>query len=85
MREKIHAHTAANRGLLGASDVVKGLNKVIRGWLYIGAVSKAYRMMSRYIVRQFRQWLKKKHKWKTMGYKSYLDERIYGIRFHRSI
>jgi hypothetical protein len=26
--EKVKAHTAANRGLLGASDVVKGLNKV---------------------------------------------------------
>jgi hypothetical protein len=31
LREKVLAHTAANRGQMGASDVVEGLNKVIRG------------------------------------------------------
>jgi group II intron reverse transcriptase/maturase len=80
LREKIHALTAANMGLKGASDVVKGLNQVLRGWanyFSIGAVSKAYKIMARYTISRFRHWLGRKHKRKTKGYKSHPDERIY--------
>jgi group II intron reverse transcriptase/maturase len=80
LRQKIHDLTAANMGCKETSAVVKGMNYVIRGWANyysVGAVSKAYRVLSRYIVGRFRHWFGRKHKWKTKGYKSYPDERFY--------
>jgi group II intron reverse transcriptase/maturase len=77
---KIHEKTAANMGCLDASNVVEGVNRVINGWanyFNIGAVSKSYRILSRYSVGRFRHWLGRKHKWETKGYKQWPDKRIY--------
>lgn len=76
----IHELTSAHMGLKKTSDVVGAINRKVRGWanyFKVGAVSKAYKTTSRYIVGRFRHWFGRKHKWKTKGYKSYPDERIY--------
>ncbi|MDR0571677.1 MAG: hypothetical protein LBG48_02365 [Rickettsiales bacterium] len=59
LTEKIYERTAANKGCIDASLLVKGLNRVIRGWpnyFTIGAVSKAYRRIRNYTIDRFRHW-----------------------------
>jgi group II intron reverse transcriptase/maturase len=80
LMEKIHEKTAANRGCLEASLVVKELNRIIVGWANyykIGACHKAFKIARRYIIGRYRHWLGRKHKWKTKGYKKYTDEKLY--------
>jgi group II intron reverse transcriptase/maturase len=77
---EVHNLTAANMGCKETSDVVKDLNQIVKGWagyFKLGAVTKAYKIMDRYIIRRLRQWLGRKYKWKTKGYKGYPDERLY--------
>jgi hypothetical protein len=80
LTEKIHEKTAANRGNLEASQVVKELNRVLRGWANYyneGACSKAFKMMRKYAIGRYRHWLGRKQKWKTKGYKKYDDNTLY--------
>jgi group II intron reverse transcriptase/maturase len=85
LTEKVHKATAANMGCLDASWIVKKLNPIIRGWANYfneGACSNTFRIMSRYIASRFRQWLGRKHKWRTKRYKQISDMemyRLYGI------
>ena len=80
LTEKIHEKTAANMGCLEASLLVKGLNRIVRGWanyFSVGAVTKAYKLISRYTIGGFRHWLGRKEKWKTKKYKQYPDQKLY--------
>jgi group II intron reverse transcriptase/maturase len=80
LMDKIHTQTAANMGWMETSDMVEQINLKARGWansFKVCAVSKAYRILGRYIIGRFRHWFGRKHKWKTKGYKSYPDERLY--------
>jgi hypothetical protein len=77
---KVHEKTAANRGCLPASVVAAEINRMVVGWanyFKVGAITKAYKIMRRYIVCRFRQWLGRKHKWKTKKYKEYTDNALY--------
>jgi hypothetical protein len=79
LREKVHIKTAANMGCLSADIVVKGLNRIIRGWanyFNAGAACKPFENMHRYIAGRFRHWLGRKHKWKTKGYKRFTDDQL---------
>jgi group II intron reverse transcriptase/maturase len=81
LTDKVHKATAPNMGCLEASQIVRKLNPMIRGWANYfneGACSDAFRMMSRYIVGRFRQWLGRKHKWRTKKYKHISDIQMYG-------
>jgi group II intron reverse transcriptase/maturase len=83
--ENVHDRTTANKGLLSASTVVDELNQVIRGWTNyynVGQVSNAFRKLNVHCVGRFRQWLRRRHKWKTKGYKKWPDwklRKIYGL------
>jgi hypothetical protein len=43
----------------------------------VGSVTKAYKTASKYIIGRFRQWMGRKHRWKTKGNKRYTDEVLY--------
>jgi hypothetical protein len=78
LTETIRQKTAANKGLLDASVVVKAINRVVRGWANyynVGSVSKAYKGLSRYIIGRFRQWMRRKKK--TKGYKRFSHVEMY--------
>jgi group II intron reverse transcriptase/maturase len=80
LKEKIHEKTAANMGCLEASQIVKVMNRIIRGWANYfssGSVTKAYKILSRYIISRFRHWLGRKHKWKTKNHKEFNDQSLY--------
>lgn len=80
LREKVHNLTAANMGNLEASYIVKKINEVVRGWanyFCVGSVTKAYKIISRYVISRFRHWLGRKHKWKTKKYKEFNDKELY--------
>jgi group II intron reverse transcriptase/maturase len=80
LTEKVHEVTSRKTSCLDASALVRKLNPVILGWANyfdLGACSDTFRKMSRYIVRRFRRWLGRKHKWATMKYKQIDDIGMY--------
>jgi group II intron reverse transcriptase/maturase len=80
MTDTIHEITDRRTSCLSASNIVKKLNPVIRGWANYfseGACSNSFRMMSRHVASRFRQWLGRKHKWATKKYKQITDMGLY--------
>jgi group II intron reverse transcriptase/maturase len=80
LSDKVREATAANMGCLDASQVVGKLNQMLRGWAEyysVGAVTKAYKIASKHVIGRFRQWMGRKFKWKTKGYKRYTDRKLY--------
>jgi group II intron reverse transcriptase/maturase len=74
--ENIHVQTARNKGNMEVSQVVRRLNQILRGWanyFNAGAASKTFRIVNRYAIDRFRQWLRRKRKWKSNRYKAHPD------------
>lgn len=82
MLREVHSQTAHSRCLLAAEDVVRDLNRALRGWanyFQLGPVSKAYRLLDRYTTRRLRLWLCHKHRIKGQGTHRYPDDYLYGV------
>lgn len=63
-----------------AKILVKNLNYKLLGWsqyFKLGSVSKAYKAIDDHTKSRLRQWLCKKHKGKTRGYKRYPNRYLY--------
>jgi hypothetical protein len=78
--ESIHEQTEYRRCLLPADDVVKQLNRSLRGWgnyFKLGPVSKAYAAIDAYTVGRLRRWLCHKHKVRGSGRTRYPDGHLY--------
>jgi hypothetical protein len=83
--DEIHTQTARNFGWMETSEMVRKLNSKTRGWagyFQTGAVSKAYKRVAKHTLGRFRQWLRRKYRWPTKGYKNLNDEEMckkYGL------
>jgi hypothetical protein len=80
MTETIHVQMARNTEWMEAEEVVRHLNRKLRGWVnyfQLGSVSKAYRFLDLHTTTRLRRWLCKKHKQEGKGTKRYPDEFLY--------
>lgn len=79
--QAISDETGRNRTQLDATQVVKKLNQMMKGWanyFCLGPVSKAYAAVDQHARRRLRWWLCHKHKVSRPGTGRFPDERLYG-------
>ena len=77
---RISELTARQMTLLEADEVVRRLNRLLRGWgnyFCLGPVSRAYRAVDAHTVHRLRQWLRRKHKVSGKGYARYSDKYLH--------
>lgn len=80
LRESIYEDTSRRKRHLDQEEVVGKLNRKLRGWsnyFKLGPVSRAYRVIDRYVTNRLRRWLCKKHKVPGRGTSRYPDEYLY--------
>ena len=78
--ESISDQTSRRFFLLDAAEVVRRLNRRLRGWanyFKLGPVSPAYRAVDRHVTSRLRRWLCKKHKQPMPGRTRYPDSYLY--------
>jgi len=78
--ESLRAQTSRRFLLLDTERIVKRLNLQLRGWanyFCLGPVSKAYRIVDRYVTNRLRRWLREKHKVPGAGTSRFPDEYLY--------
>jgi RNA-directed DNA polymerase len=78
--ESLREQTSRRFLLLDAREIVKRLNRQLRGWanyFCLGPVSRAYRAVDSYVTKRLRQWLCKKHKVPCAGTSRFPDNYLY--------
>jgi len=80
LRESIYEDTSRRMRHLDQEEMIGKLNRKLRGWsnyFKLGPVSRAYRVIDRYVTNRLRRWLCKKHKVPGRGTSRYPDEYLY--------
>jgi len=78
--EAIRKMTERNTLNSSTETLIQDLNLKLQGWanyFCLGAVSKAYKAVDSHTRLRLRQWLRRKHKRKGAGTRSYSDEYLY--------